>query len=183
MKKLILLFIIAGFIFGCAEKADELSPQERTLQREAIVQVINNYVEAYQNKNFSKAVRSLSDTVVFYGTDIEEKITSLSQFKEEVQAEWDLVSKIEYGQMRDLLIYIDNDAELAQVYYALPARYHFKEIEEPRSLYLRYARTLKKIEGNWLIVGGTAGAISSSQTAEAMLEKLIGEKKTEDEEK
>lgn len=182
MKKFILIITAISLIWGCARNTEEMTPEEQKLQIDAIKKVINDYIDAYQAKNFSRVVYALSDSVVFYGTDIEEKITSLAQFKEEVQAEWDIVSKIEYGEMRDFLIFMDNNAELAQVYYALPGRYHFKGVEQTQSLYLRYARTLKKIEGRWLIVGGAVGAISTAQTAEAMMKKLMQRKEEQEEE-
>ncbi len=182
MKRILLMIAAISLLWSCSHDSGEMSPDAQKLQLDAIKKVINDYIDAYREKNFSKAVRSLSDSVVFYGTDIEEKITSLAQFKEEVQDEWDIISKIEYGEMKDLLIFMDNDGELAQVYYALPARYHFKGVEQPQSLYLRYARTLKKIEGRWLIVGGAVGAISTAQTAEAMMKKLMKQKEEQKEE-
>ena len=176
MKRILLVIAAISLMWGCTQNSDEMSPEAQKLEIDALKKVINNYIDAYQSKNFSRVVRALSDSVVFYGTDIEEKITSLAQFKEEIQAEWDIVSKIEYGEMKDLLIFMDDDSELAQVYYALPARYHFVGVEQPQSLYLRYARTLKKFEGRWLIVGGAVGAISTAQTAEAMMKKLMQQK-------
>jgi len=75
----LLAFICALLIpvlIGCQSEPKALTVDEINKEKQAIVQVIENYNRASERKNFAELVNTLADSVTFFGTDEGEVITT-----------------------------------------------------------------------------------------------------------
>ncbi|NLO19024.1 MAG: nuclear transport factor 2 family protein [Ignavibacteria bacterium] len=155
MKKL-LLILLSILLYSCAEeKGKTLTFDQLEKEKEAIKSVITTYNQAIQSRNFSPIVELLSKDVIFFGSDSTETIKSIVDFKLAVEEEWSMYEKVDYGEMQDFSIFMDDAATIASVIYGLPATYYMDGVTQ--KVFLRYARTLKKESRKWLIISGIVG--------------------------
>lgn len=170
MKKIIPFFILIVTLISCGpQKAPELTPEERKKEEEAVMRVIKEYNAAYQTKNYSQLTETLSEDVIFFGSDSAETIKSLTQFKKKIEEDTQNTT-YKYGEPVDVHIIMDNGATVASVIYGMSTTLTFSEgnlKDKQASFFLRVARTLKKSKGRWYIA---SGIISITQTSQASSE-------------
>ena len=164
MKKLLpIIFILMIFIFAsCCPEPEELSPEELAKEKEAVINVNEAYNIASENEDFSAMVKTLADEVFFFGTDSSEVIKTFSEFKKAILRQWEVYDKMDYGEMHDISIQMDNHASFASIIFGVPCELSQKGKTE--RLYLRIARTLKKNDkAKWVIVSGIVGIARSQK--------------------
>jgi len=156
MKKFLILLFFTVLLFGCSEdKGKTLSYDQLEKEKEAIKNVITSYNDAFHNKNFSPIVDLMSKDVIFFSSDSTEIIKSIVDYKGAIEAEWAMYDRVDYGDILDFSIFVDDRATIASVIYGLPATYHYNG--STQKVFLRYARTLKKESGKWVIISGIVG--------------------------
>ena len=155
MKKFLILLFITVLLYSCSDdKGKALSYNQLEKEKEAIKNVITTYNDAFHNKNFAPIVDLMSKDVIF-GSDSIEIIKSIVDFKGAIEAEWAMYDRVDYGDILDFSIFVDDRATIASVIYGLPATYLYNG--NTQKVFLRYARTLKKESGKWVIISGIVG--------------------------
>ncbi|MBX3043979.1 MAG: nuclear transport factor 2 family protein [Candidatus Kapabacteria bacterium] len=158
MKRLLLLILASLIVLSaCSPKKTYLSPLELEEEKEQVKKVIEDYHRASEDKNFGKVVETLADEVIFFGTDSSEVIKTFADFKKAIEKQWQDYDKIDYGELRDVSIQMDEGATLATIIYGVNS--DFIRGEETYNYYLRIARILKKKNNKWLIVSGIVGIV------------------------
>lgn len=148
-------FIMVLIISACGpNRPTELTSEQLANERERVIQVIKDYNAAFEAEKYTEIIETISDDVVFFGSDSSEVIKSLPDFKTLVEEQWETFD-IKYGEMYDMSIIMDNNATVASVIYGTPAEVTMngKEIH----YFFRIARTLKKVNNNWKIASGIVG--------------------------
>ncbi len=156
MKKFILLFFMSIFIFtACGpNKNDELTTEQIAKEKERVKVIMQEYNKAMESESFASIIETLSEGVVFFGSDSSEIIRSLSEFKNMIQKQW-ATYDISYGDMVDIWIDMDSKGTIASIIYGLPAT--VKMNGQNYNFFFRIARTLKKQDNRWLISSGIVG--------------------------
>lgn len=154
MKKLLLLLPIL-VLLSCEPEPKFLSPEQIKAEKEQIIQVNKDYNTASENKDFAAIVETLGDEVTFFGTDENEVIRSFPEFKESIRQQWREYDKIQYGDIQDVFIKLDNDASIASIIFGVPCKIVRNGIAN--DYFLRVARTLEKKGEKWFIVSGIVG--------------------------
>jgi ketosteroid isomerase-like protein len=161
MKNFLLIVFLFSLILGsCEPKKKYLSPQELELEKDKIKTVIEAFNNASEEKNFGKMVEYLDDEVIFFGTDSSEVIKTFADYKKAIDKQWQVYDRINYSDLRDVSIFIDDEANLATIFYGTNADVVKEGISN--NYYLRGARILKKKNDKWLIVGGLTGIVRSA---------------------
>jgi ketosteroid isomerase-like protein len=161
MKNFLLIVFVISFILGsCEPKNKYLSQQELDLEKDKIKTVIQFFNNASEEKNFGKMVEYLDDNVIFFGTDSSEIIQTFADYKKAIDKQWQVYEKINYSELRDVSIFVDDAASIATIFYGTNADVTKSGITN--SYYLRGARILKKKNDKWLIVGGLTGIVRST---------------------
>lgn len=156
-RSLLCIGIVTMFLVGCGpSKPTELTGEQIAEEKEKVVQVIKDYNKAFEDKKFESIVRTLSDDVVFFGSDSSEVIKSLSDFKQSILDQWNTYD-IKYGEIYDKLIVMDNTGTLASIIYGTPATVKVKGSDSTLHYFFRVSRTLKKQDGRWMIASGIIG--------------------------
>ncbi len=154
MKKLFYLLIITIFILpSCQTEQKYLTIEEIKKEETEILKVLVAYNKASEDKNFAELLKTLADSVVFFGSDQGEVIKTFADYKEAIQKQWEEYEYTKYGDITDLFIAMDNRATLASVIYGVPLQAKLKNgINE--EVFLRVSRTLRKQNDKWVIVSG-----------------------------
>jgi len=154
MKKLFYLLIITIFILpSCQTEQKYLTVEEIKKEETEILKVLVAYNKASEDKNFAELLKTLADSVVFFGSDQGEVIKTFADYKEAIQKQWEEYEYTKYGDITDLFIAMDNRATLASVIYGVPLQAKLKNgINE--EVFLRVSRTLRKQNDKWVIVSG-----------------------------
>ena len=161
MKNFLLIVLLFGLILGsCEPKKKYLSPQELELEKDKIKTVIQAFNNASEEKNFGKMVEYLDDEVIFFGTDSSEVIKTFADYKKAIDKQWQVYDRINYSDLRDVSIFIDDQASLATIFYGTNSE--IVSSGNKYNYYLRGARILKKKNDKWLIVGGLTGIVRST---------------------
>lgn len=154
MKKLFYLLLITAFIFPSCQPEQKYLTVEETKKEEAeIVKVLYAYNKASEDKNFAELLKTLADSVVFFGSDQGEVIKTFADYKYAIQKQWEEYEYTKYGEITDLFIAMDGKATIASVIYGVPLQAKLKNgIHE--DVFLRASRTLRKQNDKWVIVSG-----------------------------
>lgn len=153
MRNFLLLIIAAVMLFpACQSEPKSLSKEQMEKEKVKVIDVIKAYNTASEKKNFGDMVETLAGEVTFFGTDSGEVIHSFDQFKETMLAQWKEYDMTRYGEISDMFIEIDPNANFASVIYGIPLYTKKGDVEE--NVYLRVARTLRKEKDKWVIVSG-----------------------------
>lgn len=157
MKKLLLFFGLSfALLTACVQnRSDDLTVEQIAKEKTKVIDVIKAYNLAYQNEKFSEIIETLSEDVVFFGTDSVEVIRSLSEFKKLIQDQWNRVD-IKYGEMVDTWVLMDKQGSFASVVFGVPAIVKYVSGGEQK-VFFRIARTLKKQDHKWVIASGIVG--------------------------
>jgi len=154
MKKLIYLLIITAFILpSCQTEQKYLTIEEIKKEETEILKVLVAYNKASEDKNFAELLKTLADSVVFFGSDQGEVIKTFADYKVAIQKQWEEYEYTKYGEITDLFIAMDSRATLASVIYGVPLQAKLRNgISE--DIFLRVSRTLRKQNDRWVIVSG-----------------------------
>ena len=170
MAKYLLFFIFSIILISCGpEKPKYLTSEQIEKEKQDIIKVIKSYNKAFQERNFAPFVDILSKDVIFFGTDSAETIKSLGEFQAALKKQWQFYDKEIYGEMSDISIQIDRNGTFASIIYGLPVDLHKNGNQQ--HAFLRYARTLKKEDGKWVIVSGIVGRSTVGESVMEILEK------------
>jgi ketosteroid isomerase-like protein len=145
------------------DKNDILSTEQLAKEKERVIEVVKDYNKAYESESFSGIIETLSEDVVFFGSDSSEVIRSLSDFKKMIQTQWGTY-KIKYGNMFDTWVQMDSRGTLASVIFGIPATVKINNGAEV-PFFFRVARTLKKQDNRWVIVSGIVGITQNNVQA------------------
>ncbi len=181
MQKYLLLLVFSVFLFtSCGPR----QPQGLTFdvlmkEEEEVLEVLRKYNNAYANKDFAGLVDFMSQDVRFFGTDSAEVITSIAEYKEAMEKQWELYDTMKYGEMVDIFVEMDRNATVASVIYGAPLEL---TIDDKKIRYfMRLHRTLRKENNRWLIVTGLAGIASTDQSTGDLLNLIENAKNDVDE--
>lgn len=157
MKRLLLFFGLSfALLTACVQnRSEDLTVEQIAKEKTKVIDVIKAYNLAYQNEKFSEIIETLSEDVVFFGTDSVEVIRSLSEFKKLIQDQWNRVD-IKYGEMVDTWVLMDKQGSFASVVFGVPAIVKYVSGGEQK-VFFRIARTLKKQDHKWVIASGIVG--------------------------
>ncbi len=156
----ITLILIAGILLSSCEPQKEILTAEKRKDEESkVITTINNYNKSNQEKNWYSLVETLADEVVFFGTDSAEVITSFADYKKAIEKQWQEYEKMNYGELQDISIQMDNEATLATIIYGQNVEVIKGSIV--KNYYMRGARILKKEKNKWVIVSGIVGIVRS----------------------
>ena len=172
MKSILLLISMLFIAVACAPKEKELTPDQITKEKQAIVNVMKEYNDASEAKSWSRLVETLASEVRFYGTDSSEVITTFDDYKEKIINQWNLFDKQKYGDMTNIHIEMDPNAVFASVIYGIP--FDVTIGQRVAHLFLRIQRSLKKENEKWLIVSGIVGSTDPKQAL--LLQQILEEK-------
>lgn len=165
----IILIVCTTFIWSCQPKPQYLSPLEIQKEKEKVQKVIVEFHRAFEEKNFGKLVETLADEVIFFGTDSSEIIKTFADFKMAIDKQWQEYDRIDYGDLRDVSIQMDDNATIASIIYGTNALISKGGVEV--EYYLRIARILRKKNDRWLIVSGIAGIVRTDDEARRVHER------------
>ncbi|PKL86928.1 MAG: hypothetical protein CVV22_02220 [Ignavibacteriae bacterium HGW-Ignavibacteriae-1] len=165
----IILILIVSFFLACQPKPKFLSPLEIQNEKEKVQKVIVDFHVALEDKNFGKLVETLADEVIFFGTDSSEIIKTFADFKMAIDKQWKDYDKIDYGELRDVSIQMDDNATLASIIYGTNAVITIAGVNV--EYYLRIARILRKKDDRWLIVSGIVGIVRNDDQIQRDYEK------------
>ncbi len=153
MKKLLTLFIIAIVAFsGCDNEKKYLTLDEIKQEENAIIKTLIANNKASEDENFAELLKTLADSVVFFGSDQGEVIKTFADYKDAIQKQWAEYDYTKYGEITDLFIAMDKNATLASVIYGIP--FHAQAGALTEDLFLRVSKTLRKQNDKWVIVSG-----------------------------
>ncbi len=155
-----LILLLTAILFSCSSNEPVyLSQSELEKEKEKIKEVVQAYNQASENKNFAELVKTLHDEVIFFGTDSVEVIRTFADFKTAMEEQWEKFEKIDYGNITDVTIMMDDLGTMASIYFGVPCDITLNGIT--KHYYLRGHRTLKKnIKNNWVITSGLLSIVS-----------------------
>lgn len=176
MRQFVTLFSILCilFLFGCGpDKPKIYTPEQIKQEKESILNLMKLYNKASEEKSWLTLVGTLSKDIVFFGTDSSETINTITEFQRQMNKQWSTYKTMKYGEVRDVSIHMDQEANWASVIFGVPVDIQFTE-DSSIHYFFRIARTLKKEDNKWVIVSGIAGIVSqSSPTVNIEIEKVI----------
>ncbi len=172
MKKNLLLLLIFILLYSCGPEKEELTSADYEKEKQEIIKVIEQYTKAVEEENFSDLIETLATEVIFFGTDSGEVIKTFPDFKIKMEQQWKTFDKMDYGNMYDISIQMDDKATWASIIYGSPLTITLKD--NTVKLFVRVARTLKKEKDRWVIVSGIVGNVLPEQALE--LQKLLQSK-------
>lgn len=160
LKLIILSFFSLLLLVSCNETENQddlqlLTEEQRNQEKEAIISVINNYNIAMNSRDWAGLVRTLNEEVTFFGSDDGEVTKDMATFKESIKKQWEDYPTLEYGQIQDIYIELDNYGTFANIMFGLPLKTISKSgINE--DFFVIVQRTLKKnlVEQKWTICSG-----------------------------
>jgi ketosteroid isomerase-like protein len=155
MLRVTTLLLAIIFISSCSPNREPLTTEELSKEKEAVIDVMKAYNKAFQDKNFAGILPTLSDDVIFFGTDSAEVIKSLSDFKKKITEQFNSVQKMEYGEMTDISVQMDPYGIYSSIIFGVSVDIFQNDKRE--HMFLRAARNLRKEEGKWVIVSGIIG--------------------------
>ena len=155
MIKFLPLILISLLFVSCGPSKDPLTLDEMNKEKEAVKQVLKAYNKAFEEQNFAGILPTLSQDVIFFGSDSAEVVSSLNDFKKKITEQFKTVEKTKYGEMTDVSIQMDPYGTFASIIYGIPMNIIIAGKQS--HMFLRVARTLKKEENRWVIVSGIIG--------------------------
>lgn len=176
MKTLFTLLVAVCVVAGCA--ADQPPPPSSTgvdpgqdvdlgEEREAVQQAIRSFFDGYEAEEWNRVreVLTTSGEFQFFGTDSAEVSMGLDDFQRELSEDWQALSDIKMGALRNLSIAIDEDGELASAIYEATFS-GTPSGGEPFTALARFASTLRKENGSWRYVHGLIAAPSTGSSTD-----------------
>jgi ketosteroid isomerase-like protein len=153
MKLFLPFFLISIlFISSCQPEPKYLTADDIKKEENEIIKVVTAYNKASENKNFAELLKTLADSVVFFGSDQGEVIKTFADYKAAIQKQWDEYEFTKYGDITDVFITMDKNATLASIIYGVELDAKRGTLEE--HVFLRASRTLRKQNDKWVIVSG-----------------------------
>ena len=159
MTKTLPIFLLIILMVSCCPEPRELTQEQIDQEKNDILAVINEYISANEEENFSAMVPTLAGEVYFFGTDSAEVIKTFADFKRQMMDQWERYDKMDYGRLQDVHIQMDKNAEFASVIFGVPVDIY--KNGRHQHLYLRMQRTMIKEKDKWVISSGIVGAVRS----------------------
>lgn len=170
MKKILLLLTMLAFIASCGNDGPRfLTKEQINKEKDDVINLIKEYNDAYEEQSFYKLESTLAEDVVFFGTDSAEVIKSRAEFKKALEENWKLY-KLEWGEMVEIIIEMDQNATMASILYGIPI--DMIAGENRCHIFTRVARNLKKEEGKWRISSGVIGVVASGKNYTEFMKAL-----------
>ena len=160
MKLILPAFLILILITSCCPEPKEITAEDLKREQEAVVNVNRAYNKASEEKNFSSMVETLAGEVIFFGTDSAEIIRTFSDFKKQMLKQWEYYEKMQYGELTDVSIQMDQNATFASIIFGVPV--DLTRMGKMERHFLRVSRTLKKEKNKWVIVSGIVSIARSA---------------------
>ncbi|MGI6370525.1 MAG: nuclear transport factor 2 family protein [Candidatus Kapaibacterium sp.] len=160
IKLIILALLFPLFLTSCGGDGsggehDLLTDEQRKKEVEMITDVIKAYNKANNDRNWAGMVQTLDKEVTFFGSDKGEMSKDMAAFKETIKNQWENYTVMEYGEIQDIYVELDDYATLANIIFGVPLKVVSKEgVSE--DLFVIIQRTLKKdpVDKKWVIRSG-----------------------------
>jgi ketosteroid isomerase-like protein len=173
--KIYLTILLSAVLYltSCQPDQSGLTADEKKKEEAEIIRVIESNNTASENKNFAELLKTLADSVAFFGTDQNEIIKTFAEYKEAIQKQWAAYEYTNFSNIYDVFITMDNNASVASIIYGVDLEAKSHGVTE--KLFLRVSRNLLKQNGNWVIASGitsiprnSAVVIDTSMPAEVI---------------
>jgi ketosteroid isomerase-like protein len=153
MKLFLPLFFAILIVFSsCQTEQRSMTTDDIKKEENQIIKVVEDYNKASEDKNFAELLKTLADSVVFFGSDEGEIIKTFADYKAAIQKQWDEYESMKYGDITDVFIVMDKNATLASIIYGVNVQ--TKRGNAIENVFLRASRTMKKQNDKWVIVSG-----------------------------
>jgi hypothetical protein len=149
---LIILFTSLGFLLSCQPEQKSMTLEQIKLEETEIIKVIEANNKASEEKNFAELLKTLADSVSFFGTDQNEVIKTFADYKVAIQKQWESYEYTKFSKIQDVFITMDKNASVASIIYGVQLEAKFNGNIE--SLFLRVSRNMVKQDGKWVIASG-----------------------------
>lgn len=150
------LFIICTALmftlFSCQTEPRALTADEVKKEEGEIIRVIEANNRASEEKNFAEYLKTLADSVTFFGTDKSEVIRTFADYKIAIQKQWEAYEYTKYSNITDVFITMDKNATVASIIYGV--QLEAKRNGKIENVFLRVSRNLLKQNGKWVIASG-----------------------------
>ncbi len=169
IRLILTTLIFSVLLASCSSNSDSnrelLTQEQRTQEIEKITNVIKMYNQANNARNWADMVKTLDKEVTFFGSDKGEKSKDMAAFKETIKKQWENYSKMEYGDMQDIYVELDDYANFANIIFGVPLE-AVANTGEKENLFVIVQRTLKKdpISKKWVICSGIVSIPRAAET-------------------
>ncbi|OGU61622.1 MAG: hypothetical protein A2X64_04860 [Ignavibacteria bacterium GWF2_33_9] len=153
MKLFLTLFSLALItLISCQSNHKVMTYDQKIAQEKEIIKVIEANNTASENENFAELLKTLADSVAFFGTDESEIIKTFAEYKDAIQKQWDLYENTIFNAITNPFITMDDRATVASIIYGVEMETSHNGINEHH--FLRVSRNLLKQNGHWVIASG-----------------------------
>ena len=153
MKLFLTLFSLALItLTSCQCDKKVMTFDQKIAQEKEIIKVIEANNTASENENFAELLKTLADSVAFFGTDENEVIKTFAEYKDAIQKQWDLYENTKFSSITNPFITMDDKGTVASIIYGVEMQTSINGIEEHH--FLRVSRNLFKQNGHWVIASG-----------------------------
>lgn len=153
MKLYLILFMSALiYLTSCSTDQRELTADQKKIEEAEIIKVIEANNDASENKNFAELLKTLADSVAFFGTDQNETIKTFADYKVAIQKQWEAYEYTKFSNITDPFITMDKNATVASIIYGVELE--AKSNGNIEKVFLRVSRNLLKQDGHWVIASG-----------------------------
>lgn len=170
MKHFFIVLITLIILSGCSNK--KFTDDQKNSEKEKIKTRIETFIAAYENKDMSAVISMLSasNSFFFFGSDVAEKNYNISDFQNQMDHDWQLFDKIDFGQIRNESIIISDSGDLAVAIYEIPVS---ASVGNSLSKFvLRMTNTFIKENGIWLLVQGMSSIPSVGESSAELIQKI-----------
>ncbi len=170
MYQLISLVLVFAMIPGCAPR--KMTPEDFTKEKRGVESAILQFWKGYEAKDQTaiENVLSTSGDLMLFGTDSAEIVKTVPQMETLIKSDWEVIEKVKFGDMRNLSIVIDGNAEVASAVYEVP--FEMTMAGQMSRFLARCAFGLKKENGNWRLSQGMWAFATVGQSSADYLAKM-----------
>lgn len=122
-------------------------------EKEEVIKIVKEYHDAAQKESWNDVEETLAKKVVFFGSDSAENIQSRNDFKKALHTQWSQVT-MKYGDIVDQVIYMDNRAKMATIFYGIPMSISVEGDSLRFHVFTRNSKLLKREKDGWKIESG-----------------------------
>lgn len=175
VKKLPGYLFIIFLLIGC--HSEKLTQEELNSEKERVQTRIENFLNAYANKDMDSIMPMLagSEDFQFFGSDVSEVNKSKADFQNQIDQDWKLFKTIQFGELRNLSIKISDCGDLAVASYEIPMAVSIGETQS--KFIFRMSNAFIKDQGLWKLVQGFASIPSTGQSSVELANKLSNQPK------
>ena len=170
MKQLIIIMLLISLILGCEPL--KMTSEQIAAEKKAIDSIITEFNKGYESKDIESMIKlfSKSDELIGFGTDSAEVTKSIDEWRTQFENDFQLFDSVKIGNLRNLSIQISNGGDLASAVYEAPADMVYDG--QSAHIFLRFANTWKKENGEWRIIQLMASSATKGQSSAELIKKM-----------